>query len=363
MIRIVLLTLMIAGCVSSFSRVETKTFELVPKAKSKVVSHEPAFSQQWALRLIDWEEYKPKSKKLVVAVIDTGIDANHPDIKGNLWVNSKEIPGNGVDDDKNGCVDDVHGCNFITMNGDLTDNHGHGTHIAGIIGAKTSNNIGIAGMAVNVKLMILKYYDPKAVGANNLLNTVKAIKYAAKMGADIINYSGGGLEYSKIERNAIKKAGDKGILFVAAAGNEHNNSDKAKYYPASYNLSNIISVTAVNPRKRVLASSNYGVKTVDLAAPGENIYSTLPDNSYGLMTGTSQATAFVTGAVVTLKSRFPRAEITEIISVIKYSGNRYKHLRKKSRSGSILNIRNAIENMELIQFIKDNELKDVDKQV
>ena len=285
----------------------SETRSEVPDEPSALFN-DPAVKQAWGLKKSDaaraWSVSKG-SRKVVVAVIDTGIDEDHEDLKNNIWTNPGETgldakgrdkATNGIDDDDNGFVDDVHGWNFVSNNNSLVDNHGHGTHIAGIIGAEADNKKGIIGIAPEVSLMILKYYDPNVNGTDNLKNTIRAMQYAVKMGAHIINYSGGGTEFSHEEQDAVMSAEKKGILFVAAAGNEKSNSDQFHYYPADYKLKNIISVTAIDPTTEVLPSSNYGVETVDIAAPGYNILSCLPKNSYGLMTGTSQATAFVTGA-------------------------------------------------------------------
>src|SRR6185312_12033146 len=289
--------------------------------EEQVIMNDPAIQQAWGLKKSDaaraWQ-VALGSRKIVVAVIDTGADVHHEDLAKNIWTNPGETgvdkfghdkSNNGIDDDGNGFVDDVHGWNFVSNNNDLTDNHGHGTHIAGIIGAEAGNGKGIAGIAPQVSMMILKYYDPKVPNTDNLRNTVNAIKYAVMMknkygiNIDVINYSGGGTEYSQDEHDAIVEARKSSILYVAAAGNERSNSDQHKYFPADYGLSNIISVTAIDPSTEVLPSSNYGTATVDIAAPGQNILSTLPGNQYGFMTGTSQATAFVTGAAVLVMSR------------------------------------------------------------
>lgn len=279
----------------------------IDKKDVSVLLNDPAMNQKWGLvqnQISKAWKISQGSKKIKVAVIDTGIDTQHEDLKSNLWINKGETgfdnlgrdkATNGIDDDGNGFADDVYGWNFVANNKDLTDNHGHGTHIAGIIGAVGGNGKGISGVSPQVSLMILKYYDPKGYGEDNLKNTIKAIHYAIDNGAHIINYSGGGLEYSADEKAAIAKARKRGILFIAAAGNERSNSDIKKYYPADYNLDNIISVTAIDNKTRVLPSSNYGKLTVDIGAPGNNIYSTLPNNKYGFMTGTSQATAYVSG--------------------------------------------------------------------
>ncbi|MEZ0391154.1 MAG: S8 family peptidase [Pseudobdellovibrionaceae bacterium] len=318
--------------------------------EQQVMMNDPAIHQAWGLKKSDaaraWE-VSQGSRNVIVAVIDTGIDKNHEDLSGNLWRNPGESglddmgrnkASNGKDDDGNGFVDDVSGWNFVANNSDLTDNHGHGTHIAGIIGAEAGNGKGIAGIAPQVSLMVLKYYDPKVPGTDNLKNTVNAIKYAVKMKAQIINYSGGGTEFSKDEYEAIEEARKQGVLFVAAAGNERSNSDKNKYYPADYGLSNIISVTAIDPSTEVLSSSNYGVETVDIAAPGQNILSTLPNNAYGYMTGTSQATAFATGAAVLAMAHKGLTLGEDVKKFILRTGDANQSLLAKCRTSKQLNL-------------------------
>ncbi|XGC81976.1 S8 family peptidase [Bdellovibrio bacteriovorus] len=238
-----------------------------------------------------------ENRDIVVAIIDTGVDTTHPLIRNHLWVNPKESK-NLSDDDGNGYADDLHGWNFVSNNSDLSDNHGHGTHVAGIILQKARTG--------RVKFMILKYFDPDQPGEENLLNTVKAIRYAIQMKADIINYSGGGDFKSPLEEAAIRDAQKKGILFVAAAGNDGRNTDRVGYYPAGYRLSNILSVAAMDSHKKLLESSNYGLETVDIVAPGKDIHSSLPGGKYGSMTGTSQATAWVTGLVAALMVKTER---------------------------------------------------------
>lgn len=334
-----------------------------------ILLSDPAMSQQWGLHQIDIKKalkISQGSPDIVIAVIDTGIDISHPDLKNNLWVNPGEtgkdkngvdLASNGIDDDQNGCIDDVYGCNFINNKGDyksLTDNHGHGSHISGIIAAEAGNGVGVVGVAPKVQVMTLKYYDPQAKGANNLMNTVNAIHYAVKMKKKypnhikkmIINYSGGGLEYSRAEFLAVEAARKAGILFVAAAGNERSNSDKKKYYPASYDLDNIISVTANNPRTQVLPSSNYGVHTVDIAAPGENIYSTLPGGSYGLMTGTSQATAFATGVAALIMARFPDFSVEQTKKYILKTGDDIPSLKNLTGTSKRLNSYRALVTLD-----------------
>jgi subtilisin family serine protease len=323
------------------------------KTESSVVFNDPAISSKWDLKKTDAEkawQVSQGSRNIVVAIIDTGCDVNHEDLHNNIWQNPGEIgldskgrdkTRNRIDDDGNGFVDDVNGWNFVANNGDLTDNHGHGSHIAGIIGAEGGNNRGIIGIAPQVSMMVLKYYEPKTP-TDNLKNTIQAIKYAVRMKANIINYSGGGLEYSEDEKRAIQSAQREGILFVAAAGNERSNSDKHKYFPADYGLPNIISVTAIDPNTQVLASSNYGIETVDIAAPGQNILSALPGNAYGYMTGTSQATAFVTGAAAVVMAHKGTFSGDETKKYLLATGDGQESLVNKTGTSRMLNLYKAL---------------------
>jgi thermitase len=316
--------------------------------------NDPAISQAWGLKKSDaaraWSVTKG-SKSILVAIIDTGIDVKHEDLIHNLWMNpgesgldakGRDKATNGIDDDGNGFIDDIHGWNFVSNNNKLDDNHGHGTHIAGIVGAEAGNGKGIIGISPQVSLMVLKYYDPKVPNTDNLKNTVSSIKYAVKMGAHIINYSGGGTEFSQEEHDAVAEAEKKGILFVAAAGNERSNSDQHHYYPADYKLANIISVTAIDPATQVLASSNYGVDTVDIAAPGQNILSCLPGNSYGYMTGTSQATAFVTGAAALAMAHKQSFKAEDVKKYILATGDAQTQLASKTKTSRQLNLYKAL---------------------
>jgi subtilisin family serine protease len=244
---------------------------------------------------------------------------------------------NGLDDDRNGFVDDVHGWNFVADSNDLNDKHGHGTHIAGIV----------KGVAPKVSVMVLKYFDPSSTGQQALANTVKAIRYAIKMKANIINYSGGGIQPSAVEEAAIKEAAVQGILVVAAAGNEHSNSDQRHYYPADYQLPNILSVTAIDSSRRVLPTSNYGERTVHLAAPGADILSALPGGAYGLMTGTSQATAFATGvAALLIDHNLEMRSPERIIAHLMRTGTPEPRLNGKTMARSVLNSYRALAMQE-----------------
>ncbi len=308
------------------------------------LSAESALAQEdWPLRMVAYEDGAVDNEsEIIVAVIDTGVDIRHPDLRNHLWTNPGETgldaqgrdkATNGVDDDGNGLIDDVRGWNFVDNSPDLRDNHGHGTHIGGII----------AKVAPNARLMFLKYYDPKAGGASHISSTVRAIRYAVRMGARVINFSAGGhLPYDE-EKAAIAEARKAGVLFVAAAGNDGWNTDVLPYYPASYEISNILSVTAVGPTKNLLPTSNYGTRTVHLAAPGEAILSALPQAKRGFMTGTSQATAFVSGiAAKLLSQRRLKLSPEECIAHLMQTGKRNESLKGRTRSQAIVNVRRAL---------------------
>lgn len=299
------------------------------------------YSLQMTEAFLAWPLHQG-SKDVVIAVIDTGVDTLHPTLKENLWRNPGETgvdaqgrdkSTNGIDDDGNGYIDDVNGWNFAGDNKDLKDVHGHGTHVAGIIQSITPKS----------SIMVLKYYDPNADGAANLANSTKAIEYAIKMKAKIINYSGGGTTKYPDEEAAIRKAQAQGILFVAAAGNEKSNSDIFGFYPADYGFSNIISVTAIDENRRILPSSNFGKNSVDIAAPGHNIVSTLPGGTFGTMTGTSQATAFVTGTAALLMAENPELKDPEkLIQRMTSSGNDNVFLAGKTKHQTTLNTYRAL---------------------
>lgn len=271
----------------------------------------------WYQKALGLVEGSQRATKTIVAVIDTGLDTTHPALKKSLWRNPGETgldekgrskESNGLDDDHNGFVDDVHGWNFVGQNSDLADHHGHGTHIAGLIAADSSE---FSGVAPGTQVMVLKYFDPQAPFGSNMMNSVRAIHYAIRMGAHIINYSGGGPEAHALEKQALELARKKNITVVAAAGNEASNSDLVGFYPASYQMPHVLAVTALGPDLKRVPSSNWGPQRINLSAPGEQIFSTLPDQKMGYMTGTSQATALVTGLLVLLREKKPELRTPE----------------------------------------------------
>lgn len=266
-----------------------------------------------------------KRKDIIVAVIDTGIDYSHPYLKNNIIVKEGNLgPSN-------------YGVNFSLGNELKTiprDTHGHGTHVSGII----------KSIFPEVKILSLKYYSPSNSGSENLTATIKALRYAVDSNVDIINYSGGGPQASTEELQILKEANKKGILVVAAAGNDEQNLDNPgnNYYPASYGLPNIIGVMAHDKKAQVLSYSNFGKNRIDVSAPGENINSTLPLNRSGQLTGTSQATAFVTGVAALLKSNYPNLRPSQIKEIITQTARKEISLLNKCKSGGRLDAEAAM---------------------
>ncbi len=252
------------------------------------------FSSQLLLTILplffaatSFAEKEASEKVPVIAVIDTGADLSHEAIKSNLWTNPLEIPGNGIDDDHNGYIDDVHGWNFPENNNVLDDEENHGTHIAGVIQSNASKN--------RHQLMILKYFKSSQSPQDQVKSMVSALNYAIDNGADIINISAGGNTYSNEEYNLLKKAGDKGILIVAASGNKKSHFRNKDFYPSAYDLPNVISVSATNSSGEVLPTTNLNITKSSIMFDGDEIEGPLPNNQFGKMTGSSQAAAGFTG--------------------------------------------------------------------
>ncbi len=260
------------------------------------------------------------SGDVVVAVIDTGIDYTHADLAPNIWNNPGEVAGNGVDDDGNGYVDDVRGIN-LAVNApsivDPMDGNQHGTHVAGTIGAVPGNGVGVRGVSGGVKLLPIKFMD--AGGSGRLSDAIAAIDYMVDLKVNrgvnirVANNSWGGGGYSAALEDAIRRASDAGIVFVVAAGNSAADVDLFPSYPASYDVNNIVSVAAIDQAQNLATFSNYGAESVDIAAPGVDITSTLPAQGYGALSGTSMATPHVVGTLALLFSAEPQISASEAI--------------------------------------------------
>jgi subtilisin family serine protease len=281
------------------------------------------------------------SRSVVVSVIDTGVDYRHPDLAANVWTNPREVAGDRLDNDGNGYVDDVHGWDFANNDADPFDDQGHGTHVAGTIGAAGNNGTGVTGVNWQVSIMALKFLD--ASGSGTTSAAIAAINYATKMrrdfGVNIVatNNSWGGGGFSSSLQNAINAGGSAGILFVAAAGNDGLNNDSTPSYPASYTSSSIIAVAATDSSNRLASFSNYGATSVDVAAPGVGILSTTPNNTYSSYSGTSMATPQVTGVVALLKAAKPDATADQIRSAILSTTTPVSGLAGKVATGGVVN--------------------------
>jgi len=255
------------------------------------------------------------SREIVVAVIDTGVDYMHQDLAANMWVNEAELNGTpGVDDDGNGYVDDIYGYDFYNNDGNPMDDHFHGTHCAGTIGAVGDNATGVAGVCWKVRIMAVKFLS--SFGSGWTEDAIASVQYSTLMGANLSSNSWGGGGYSQALKDAIDAAGAAGMLFVAAAGNSSANTDVNPHYPSSYTSDSLISVMATDKYDNRSSFSNYGPVSVDLGAPGSDILSCQPGNRYQYLDGTSMATPHVAGACALLWSMNPAMGNQEVKDIL-----------------------------------------------
>jgi subtilisin family serine protease/DNA-binding beta-propeller fold protein YncE len=276
------------------------------------------------------------SRGVIVAVIDTGIDATHPDLAANLFTNAGEIPGNGIDDDGNGYIDDVHGWDFANDDNNPDDDAGHGTHVSGTIGAVGDNGLGVAGINWHVTILPVKFLGADGSGFSS--DALRGIDYATLMGAQVMNNSWGGGGYSAIMQDSIAAAETAGMVFVAAAGNAGQNIDEIPQFPASYVLPNVIAVAATDDEDGIPDFSNWGPQSVLLGAPGVSILSTVPGGGYGFKTGTSMATPMVTGAVALLRAAEPGITVAQVRARLMASVDPVPSLQYTTVSGGRLNL-------------------------
>ena len=291
------------------------------------------------------------SKDTLVAVIDTGIDYNHDDIKDNYWTNPGESGldengndkrTNGIDDDANGFVDDFRGWDFANNDNDPMDDNSHGTHCAGTIGAKGDDGKGVVGVNWNVSMVGVKFLTGS--GSGTLDNAVRSIDYVTTIGAKISSNSWGGGGYSAAMEEAIRRNQDAGVLFVAAAGNSGTNNDSRAHYPSSYELDNVLAVAATDNRDRAASFTCYGFESVDLAAPGVNILSSTPGQNHRKLSGTSMATPHVSGVAALVMASYPDADYNYIKARIMKGTDPVESMSGKVKSGGRLNAYNAVEN-------------------
>jgi subtilisin family serine protease len=337
------------------SRKDVAYIEPNYRVTKKIVPNDPLFGDLWGLRNTGqtggtpgadinvsdvWETHGTGSRDILVAIIDTGIDYTHEDLVANLWTNPDET-ANGLDDDGNGIEDDIHGARWIDGNGQPTsgdpmDGDGHGTHVAGTIGGVGDNGTGVAGVNWQVRLMALKFLDDEGSGWS--ADAVAALEYAIDKGAHLSNNSWGGGGYSQAMRDMIAAAGDANQLFIAAAGNSATDNDSIPHYPSSYDNDNIIAAASSDQDDLASSFSCYGWESVDLAAPGSGILSSVPGDDYDEYSGTSMATPHVTGAAALLWSFHPGAPWTEVKDWLLQGARRLPAWNGLTVSGGRLNV-------------------------
>ena len=321
--------------------------------------NDPMFAEQWSLNndgtnggkekadikaLEAWKKTKG-SEDIVVAVLDSGVDYTHSDLAVNIWTRPASLPA--YTDDELGTFNDLHGFNATDNNADPMDDNGHGTHCAGVIGAEGDNNEGIAGVNWKVQIMPLKFMGRGGFGTTK--DAIEAINYAVQRKKDgvnvrVINASWGSTAYSKALEDAIRAAGEAGILFVAAAGNDGTSNDKRPHYPSNYELPNVISVAALDRSDNLTSFSNYGVKTVHIAAPGKDIPSTWLNGGYREASGTSMATPHVAGVAALILAAEPKMSVEKLRERILKSTEKLDSLNGKVESGGKLDAAKALGN-------------------
>lgn len=301
-------------------------------------ANDPMLPEQWALTTPSatgaagaWTQ--SRGVGVVVAVLDSGVQFDHPDLASNLWTNPGEIAGNGVDEDRNGYVDDVHGANIITPSASATDDEGHGTHVAGIVAASADNAAGGSGIAPGARIMSVKVLDSRRVGNSSLL--AKGIRYAVDEGARILNVSLNGDGTSIDLDDALRYAGERGATVVASAGNNSRDLDLTPSYPAASPLPSVLSVTATERNGGLLSVANRGLSSVDIAAPGATILSTAVGSRYELRQGTSMAAPFVAGSLALLSAARPDMSQPALRDALLASARRNGQLAGLLRSGSL----------------------------
>ncbi len=321
--------------------------------------NDPMFNDQWALNNVGQNGGKQKAdigalqawtktkgtKKVVVAVLDTGVDYTHNDLLTNMWIRPDNVPA--YKDNQLGTINDRNGFNSDDNLSDPMDENGHGTHCAGVIGAEGNNNEGIAGINWEVEIMALKFLGRSGSGTTK--NAIEAINYAIdrkRNGVNIrvISASWGSTAKSKALEDAIRAAGAEGILFIAAAGNDATDNDKRPHYPSNYKLPNVISVAATDRNDNLASFSNWGVKTVHIAAPGKDIQSTWLKDSYREASGTSMATPQVSGVAALILSTDPRMSVEKVRDRLLKSVDKIDSLNGKVETGGRLNAAKAIGN-------------------
>jgi subtilisin family serine protease len=323
-----------------------------------VLPHDPQFTDQWALSnsgqrggkqgadisaTLAWAT-TTGTDKVVVAVLDSGVDYTHEDLIQNMWMRPASMTP--YHDEELGTIDDEHGFNAIESATDPMDENGHGTHCAGIIGAEGENNIGIAGVNWKVQIMPLKFMNAGGFGTTK--DAIEAINYVidrkkAGVNVRIISASWGSTQRSRALEDVIRKAYENDILFVAASGNATTNNDRNPHFPSSYNVPNVISVAALDRNDQLASFSNYGVKSVAIAAPGVDILSTWLGDAYEEKSGTSMATPVVSGVAALVLAQHPRMSVDDLKKKLLASTDPIVALKGKIATGGRINAAKALE--------------------
>jgi hypothetical protein len=316
---------------------------------TQLTPNDPYFSYLWGLNNandadIDAPEgwvITTGNSGVVVAVIDTGVDYNHPDLSANIWVNTAEKHGlPGIDDDGNGYIDDIYGIDTYNNDSNPVDDDGHGTHVSGTIGAVGNNGIGVAGVNWDVKIMACKFLNSKGSGSTSgAIGCLEYIRNMKNRGVNVVatNNSWGGGGYSQSLYDAINAQRTQGILFIAAAGNNGRDNDKTAFYPASYYLPNLLSVAATDSSDNKASWSNYGRRSVDVGAPGVSILSTVPNNKYSYYSGTSMATPHVTGLAALIESYDASKDWKALKNLILSGGDNKPSMQGNTITGKRIN--------------------------
>lgn len=294
-----------------------------------------------------WAVHTGSADGPLIAVLDTGVDLQHPDLTANLWTNPGEV-ADGQDNDGNEVVDDLHGYNALDQNGRPVDGHSHGTHCIGTIAAKGNNGVGVAGINWEAQVMAVKIYGDQ--GQSDAASIVRGIRYATANGARITSNSWGGNTFNRSIYDAFA---DSPAFHVAAAGNDSRNNDDRPFYPASFDLDNIISVAATSRHDEKASFSNYGAKSVDIAAPGISILSTIP-GGYGLKDGTSMAAPHVAGAAALIADLYPDASNREIKARLLNNVDSVAALEGKVNTAGRLNAARALEADDIAPGVPQN---------
>ena len=309
--------------------------------------NDPDYSQQYALGTRSmaaagapaaWDHATSCAS---IAVLDSGVQYGHPDLKDNIWHNADEVKSNGKDDDKNGYVDDYYGVDLVDGSGSASDDDGHGTHVAGIIGGRGNNATGVSGLCWSVKIVAIKFLNSRGRGSTS--GAIEGIEYAIKRGIKVLNGSFGSDAKSSALSDAVDKAREKGLLLVFAAGNDGANVQSAPIYPASYTDDNILAVASITSSGALASYSNFGTKSVDLGAPGDKIYSTYPSSAYKSLSGTSMASPLVAATAALLRKRDTSLTYKELRAANKGHPKANAKLSGKVATGGQLDIAAALD--------------------